>query len=48
MYKKEAEGEKITKEEKQVIEQISHILVSEKYITAKEQFRILELLRGEN
>lgn len=38
---------KMTKEEKKILEQISHILARENYITSEEQIRILELLRKE-
>lgn len=41
------DGEQMTKEDKNIIEQISRILVRENYITFEEQFRILELLKEE-
>jgi len=42
------EGSKImSKEDRKIIEQISHILVREKQISSEEQLRMLGLLRKE-
>ncbi len=41
------DGEKITGEDKRVIEQVLRLLASEKYITLEEQLRMLELLEEE-
>ncbi len=37
----------MSKEDRKIIEQISHILVREKQISSEEQLRILSLLRKE-
>ena len=39
--------EKMTKEDKKILEQISCILARENYISSEEQIRILELLKKE-
>ena len=41
------EEEKMTKDEKKILEKISCILARENYITSEERIRILELLKKE-
>lgn len=47
MLQQRKDEEKMTKEDKKILEQISCILARENYISSEEHIRILELLRKE-